>query len=185
MYCLLRVETTLKQKLKYVTPPPLYSLLYSTWFTTQHSIDINIIKHYKHYFNLINWNFPLSASITRCPLYRQYFQKILSYRPIITTEIGPSSKLINSNNQQLLAINVDCWAKCKQDIECSGYVLFFNSTECYGFTKYEKSNKYYIPINSDTLEQDSNAVYFEKICLNNGKYQICFSLNVLWRLVYK
>lgn len=134
------------------------------------------------------------ASIFRCPLYRQYFQKILGFRPSVITLNHTSflygttpnaSNYINDNtinnkfiplsqDQPRLAINLECWQKCKDDIECSGYVLFFNATVCSGFTKNDKSRRHLTLLMNDSLVQDSSAVYFEKICLNNGKPKYYF-----------
>lgn len=142
--------------------------------------------------------FLLIASIFRCPLYRQFFQKILGFRPSVNRLNDTSflykttpnvSNYIDHNTinnrfipltQDLprLAINLDCWQKCKDDIECSGYVLFFNATVCYGFTKNDKSRRHLTLLMNDSLVQDSSAVYFEKICLNNGKPKYYFCLHL-------
>lgn len=133
--------------------------------------------------------FAVPVDIIRCPIYNQYFQKILAYRPDfqlignthdllhpITTTVSPNGNDINATEFNRLLIdttdqanNIDCWLKCKDDIECSGYVLFLNVSRCFGLTSREKSSKFYTPINSDRLVLDTNAVYFEKICLTNGK----------------
>lgn len=137
------------------------------------------------------------VDIIRCPLFHQYFQKVLGYRPDFqlignthdllrppTTTLSPNGNDINATLFSQLtqgnvarlddaestdqANNIDCWLRCKSDIECSGYVLFLNVSRCFGLTFHDKSSKLYTPIDSDRLVLDTNAVYFEKICLTNG-----------------
>lgn len=109
----------------------------------------------------------------QCSIHQLYFQKILGYRPLLTTErLNVNNLLYRDIEHQIpSAINIKCWEICKQDYDCSGYILFINLSECYGFTINEKSKHYYNLTNS-TLVQDQNAVYFEKICLKNGKKKV-------------
>lgn len=157
-------------------------------------------------YNMLDWWFVFTfkiyvfavppVDIIRCPLYNQYFQKVLGFRPDFqlignthdllhptATTLPPNGNDINATEfshqtTRLLidttdrAINIDCWLKCKQDIECSGYVLFLNVSRCFGLTPRDKTSQLYTPIDSDRLVLDTNAVYFEKICLANGKSKL-------------
>lgn len=149
--------------------------------------------------NIFTYSYATLVDIIRCPLYNQYFQKVLGYRPdfqlignthdllhpnpttvspngndINATEFSQARLLLDTTDQ---ANNIDCWLKCKQDIECSGYVLFLNVSRCFGLTPRDKGSKLYTPIESDRLVLDTNAVYFEKICLTNGKHNTQIAQN--------
>lgn len=135
------------------------------------------------------------TDISRCPLYQQYFQKILGYRPDFqlignTHELYPPANSdtfptngndINAtayavqnynNGGRRDAINVDCWQRCRDNVECSGYVLFLNVSQCYGISQINRSSPLYTPMLSAGLLLDTNSVYFEKICLSDGELVI-------------
>lgn len=79
-----------------------------------------------------------------------------------------ASSLIYKNTERYLppkAINLNCWKICKEDKRCFSYVLYFNVSECYGFTK-DSQNIIYEQLRDDSvLVPDNNAIYFEKFCM--------------------
>lgn len=99
----------------------------------------------------------------KCAVHQLHFQKVLGFRPQFHSA-SPAHLL--HHDAQSTAINQICLAKCRDDIECSSYVLFFNTSECYGFSLHDRSTRYEPLRPTDDLVADSMAVYFEKICLS-------------------
>lgn len=58
-------------------------------------------------------------------------------------------------------------------------MLFLNVSRCFGLTTRDKTSRLYTPVvDSNRLVLDTNAVYFEKICLTNGKTYIYIYIHV-------
>lgn len=126
-----------------------------------------IINSFNLKFKIINIYFlPFSATLyQKCPPHSQHFEKILGFRPDTQqyTHVLHRQTIQNSTN----AINYNCWQLCQRDIECSSYVLFFLTFECFGFSQNPKSLTYqYLPEQID-LVADPNSVYFEKTCIKS------------------
>jgi hypothetical protein len=102
-------------------------------------------------------------------LYQQHFEKVIGYRPpsISLTDINLIKRASPQPNGLPNAVNRECWTICKNDPDCSGYILFYNSSECYGFTRNERNQRYEYIRDGERLKPDSDAVYFEKICLDS------------------
>lgn len=103
------------------------------------------------------------------------FIKIIGFRPAIEKF---SHILLRGNNNTdsytTNTINLKCWDLCKNDQDCSGYVIFYTTSECYGFTQNSRSPNYDYLDTAIDLIPDSNAIYFEKKCLD-GKcdHRVC------------
>lgn len=153
-----------------------------------------------------------SADISRCPPYQQYFQKTLGYRPDFqlignTHDLFPLSAATDDDpnasgggcgggayaaaaaadcddgGPRRDAINVDCWQRCYENVECGGYVLFLNVSQCFGVTQTNRSSRFYTPTRSRRLLLDTNAVYFEKICLTDG--ELVFAVRAMYPACYR
>lgn len=102
-----------------------------------------------------------------CPLYSTHFQKIIGYKPTIVSL--SSTSLIYKGIERYsppMAINDYCYKICQQDNCCFSYVLYFNVSECYGFTKCSQTNNYELLKDEFLLVADNNAIYFEKFCMS-------------------
>ena len=106
-------------------------------------------------------------------MYRLHFEKVLGYRPLATDASTAENSIYNRNNllyhetvknDSLVSVNLECWKLCKSNIECLGYILFYNTSDCYSLTPNQRQMD--LDNESTKLVADVNAVYFQKICLN-------------------
>uniref|UniRef100_A0A336LRS2 CSON002270 protein n=3 Tax=Culicoides sonorensis TaxID=179676 RepID=A0A336LRS2_CULSO len=128
----------------------------------------NLLKSIKILLVIILWKDvrAYKSDHFSCPVSSTYFQKIISYRPS-SFSLSITNLLYKGlrSNLPSAAINANCWKICKQDINCFSYILFFNTSECYGFSKSFQINKYEFLKSEYLLIPDENAIYFEKLCL--------------------
>lgn len=112
----------------------------------------------------------------KCPAYLQKFQKTIGYRPpteFLTKEsLASSENSFHASDSNLL--NPTCWNICQIDENCIGYVLSISTFECFGVSIFGGNDVYEQKLVSDDfLIADSNAIYFQKVCLT-GQLTIKF-----------
>lgn len=108
-----------------------------------------------------NLNFFL-AIFYKCPVHQLYFEKVLGHRPAVQL-----TKLLVQRQNGVTSL--ECWETCRNDLDCSSFIFFLSSLQCFGFTRNENSEKYQLLNESaDEFITDSNVIYFEKICLDGN-----------------
>lgn len=124
-------------------------------------------------------------TLKQCPDYQIHFEKILGFRPppVLSQTYGAplGEKILYKYFHQVPSvINLSCMELCKNDINCDGYVLNFNKSECYGYTSNERQLDVHNFRQADDHElvEDINVVYFVKTCLSSES--ILFSCT--WRI---
>lgn len=109
---------------------------------------------------IFKFKFKFLAIFYKCPVHQLYFEKVLGHRPTVQL-----AKLLVQRQNGVTSL--ECWETCKNDLDCSSFIFFLSSLQCFGFTRNENSEKYQF-LDESTVEfiTDSNVIYFEKICLD-------------------
>lgn len=108
----------------------------------------------------------VAANLSECPINSIYFQKVIGYKPA-TVSLSSSSLIYKGSDRYSppKAVNDYCYKICQQDKYCFSYVVYFNVSECYGFTKTSQFSIYELLKEDSILAADNNAIYFEKFCM--------------------
>lgn len=102
------------------------------------------------------------AIFYKCPVHQLYFEKVLGHRP----NVQLSKLLVQRQNG---VTSLECWETCKNDLDCTSFIFFLSSLQCFGFTRNEKSENYqFLDESAIEFVTDSNVIYFEKICLDGN-----------------
>ncbi|XP_053946811.1 uncharacterized protein LOC128855704 [Anastrepha ludens] len=131
------------------------------------------------------------ALLLKCPLYQMHLQKIVGFRPpleYLTAQnliYSPAYNFKDRNRHrregysivgatdgqsQNPAIASDtasaiCWRMCNEDSDCMAYVHLLDTNECYGYSYFERSQRYQAIANELPLVADAEALFYEKTCL--------------------
>lgn len=121
----------------------------------------------------------LEAQLLNCqPPSRIKFEKLIGIRPDPTAKSTLLYRSINNSPATL-----ECISHCAYTQNCTGFLLFYNSSTCYSYVEPNLGTENY----DYDSKPDTNVVWFRKTCLNGNAYQLAlviYSKSILWLLTY-